>query len=172
MEKSKVKQMVKQMVKEVPKILALDLGTTTGWAIWQQREPSASYQVCSGTISLKNDRFQGGGMRYLRFRNWLDDLNYNREITSVYFEEVRRHIGTDAAHVYGGFLGTLTAWCEDHNLPYQSVPVSHIKRQVTGKGNASKQEVIEAVRALGYRPKDDNEADALAIIEWVLKGAS
>jgi hypothetical protein len=95
MEKSKVKQMVKQIVKEVPKILALDLGTTTGWAIWQQREPSASYQVCSGTISLKNDRFQGGGMRYLRFRNWLDDLNYNREITSVYFEEVRRHIGTD-----------------------------------------------------------------------------
>jgi Holliday junction resolvasome RuvABC endonuclease subunit len=111
-------------------------------------------------------------MRYLRFRNWLDDLNYNREITSVYFEEVRRHIGTDAAHVYGGFLGTLTAWCEDHKLPYQGVPVSHIKRQVTGKGNASKQEVIEAVRALGYRPKDDNEADALAIIEWVLKGAS
>jgi hypothetical protein len=25
--------MVKQIVKEVPKILALDLGTTTGWAV-------------------------------------------------------------------------------------------------------------------------------------------
>lgn len=145
---------VKQMVKEVPKILALDLGTTTGWVIWQQREPGASYQVCSGTINLKNDRFQGGGMRYLRFRNWLDEISQcSARVNTVYFEEVRRHIGTDAAHVYGGFLGTLTAWCEDHKLPYQGVPVSHIKRQVTGKGNASKQEVIDAIRALGDHPQ-------------------
>ena len=51
----------------------------------------------------------------------------------------------------------------------QGVPVSYIKRQVTGKGNASKKEVIEAVRALGYHPQDDNEADAIALIELVFK---
>ena len=89
------------------KILALDLGTNTGWALFQQNEVNAGYQVFSGTINLKNDRFQGGGMRFLRFRNWLDDINDSEAITSVYFEEVRRHIGTDAAHVYGGFLATL-----------------------------------------------------------------
>ena len=157
------------MVKHMHKILALDLGTNTGWAIWQQAGPQTGYQVFSGTINLKNDRFQGGGMRFLRFRHWLDDLNYNGEITSVYFEEVRRHIGTDASHVYGGFLATLTAWCEDHNLPYQGVPVPHIKRHITGKGNANKQEVIKAVEAIGYHPKDDNEADALALLEFIIK---
>ena len=108
-------------------------------------------------------------MRFLRFRNWLDDINDSEVITSVYFEEVRRHIGTDAAHVYGGFLATLTSWCEDRNLPYQGVPVSHIKRHITGKGNASKQEVIKAIEAIGYRPKDNNEADALALLELVRK---
>ncbi len=77
-------------------------------------------------------------MRFLRFRNWLDEISQcSGGIDTVYFEEVRRHLGVDAAHVYGGFLATLTAWCEDHGLPYQGVPVSHIKHQVTGKGNAS-----------------------------------
>ncbi len=151
------------------KILALDLGTNTGWALFQQNKINAGYQVFSGTINLKNDRFQGGGMRFLRFRNWLDDINDSEAITSVYFEEVRRHIGTDAAHVYGGFLATLTSWCEDRSLPYQGVPVSHIKLHATGKGNASKQEVIKAMEAIGYRPQNDNESDALALLELVIK---
>jgi crossover junction endodeoxyribonuclease RuvC len=151
------------------KILALDLGTKTGWALFQQNEGNTGYQVFSGTINLKNDRFQGGGMRFLRFRNWLDDINYQKDITSVHFEEVRRHIGTDAAHVYGGFLATLTSWCEDHNLPYQGVPVSHIKLHATGKGNASKQDVIKAMESIGYHPKDDNEADALALLQLKIK---
>jgi len=109
-------------------------------------------------------------MRYLRFRGWLDGIAADAAgITAVYFEEVRRHIGTDAAHLYGGFLATLTSWCEQHGIPYQGVPVGTIKRHVTGKGNADKQAVIEAVRARGYRPADDNEADAIAILLWAIE---
>jgi len=36
----------------------------------------------------------------------------------------------------------------------------------TGRGNADKAAVIAAVRARGFHPKDDNEADALAILLW------
>lgn len=39
-----------------------------------------------------------------------------------------------------------------------------IKRFITGKGNASKSEVIEAVKGKGFIPQDDNEADALALM--------
>ncbi len=78
-------------------ILALDLGTNTGWALLQQNRlddiqqhrlwagdkgddlagaaDKANYLVTSGTISFKNDRFQGGGMRYLKFRNWLAEVH-------------------------------------------------------------------------------------------------
>ena len=28
--------------------------------------------------------------------------------------------------------------------------------------------MIAAVRALGYEPEDDNEADALALLRWVI----
>ena len=151
-------------------ILALDLGTTTGWAL-----RSANGPVAHGFVSFKSQRFEGGGMRYLRFGRWLADmLTLNTPKTcaqpnltgigAVYFEEVRRHLGVDAAHVYGGLLATLTAWCEHHNLPYQGVPVGTIKRHATGKGNASKDEMVASVCARGHSPADDNEADAIALL--------
>jgi Holliday junction resolvasome RuvABC endonuclease subunit len=37
---------------------------------------------------------------------------------------------------------------------------------MTGKGNASKTDVIKAVKSKGHQPKDDNEADALALLYW------
>ena len=38
-----------------------------------------------------------------------------------------------------------------------------------GRGNADKEAVIAEVRALGFDPVDDNEADALALLDWALK---
>lgn len=154
-------------------ILALDLGTTTGWALRSAQGP-----IAHGFVSFKSQRFEGGGMRYLRFRRWLDDLRdtvcrtgTSRGIDALYFEEVRRHLGVDAAHVYGGLLATLTAWCEHHQIPYQGVPVGTIKRHATGKGNASKAEVIAAIRSLGHPVTDENEADALALLHCALDQA-
>jgi Holliday junction resolvasome RuvABC endonuclease subunit len=86
----------------------------------------------------------------------------------VHYEEVRRHLSTDAAHVHGGLLATLTSWCEQHGIPYQGVPVGTIKRHITGKGNADKHAVIAAVRERGFNPADDNEADAIAILLWAI----
>jgi Holliday junction resolvasome RuvABC endonuclease subunit len=144
--------------------LALDLGTTTGWAMRPQLG-----NIAHGFVSLKPQRCEGGGMRYLRFKRWLSELQaMSGEVQSVYFEEVRRHAGVDAAHVYGGLLATLTAWCEHHNIPYLGVPVGTIKKHATGKGNAGKDQVIAAMRALGHPVSDDNEADALALLHWAI----
>ena len=145
-------------------VLALDLGTTTGWAL-----RSRDGQLAHGFVSFKPQRFEGGGMRYLRFKRWLSEVHGAvGEIHSVYFEEVRRHNGVDAAHVYGGLMATLTTWCEHHNVPYQGIPVGTIKKHATGKGNAGKAEVIQAMRAKGHPVTDDNEADALALLGWAI----
>ena len=146
-------------------VLALDLGTTTGWAV-RPRDG----QIAHGSIGFRPQRFEGGGMRYLRFKRWLTDLKGSTgDIHAVYFEEVRRHAGVDAAHAYGGFMAHLTAWCEHHNIPYQGVPVGTIKKHASGKGNASKDEMIAAVRARGFEPSDDNEADAIALLLWAIE---
>lgn len=146
-------------------VLTLDLGTSTGWAL-----QTGDDFITSGAVSLKHTRYDGGGMRFLRFRRWLEQLDLDvGPIEAVYFEEVRRHVGTDAAHVYGGLLGVLTAWCEETLVAYQGVPVGTIKRFITGKGNADKAAVMAAVRAKGFAPVDDNEADAIAILLWALE---
>ncbi|GAC1405556.1 MAG: hypothetical protein NVSMB6_00290 [Burkholderiaceae bacterium] len=143
-------------------ILSLDLGTTTGWAI-RTRDNG----ITSGTQSFKPQRFEGGGMRFLRFKRWLTEVKQSVDgINVVYFEEVRNHAGVDAAHAYGGFMAHLTAWCEHHDIPYQGVPVGTIKKHATGKGNAGKDDMIAAMRCKGHAPTDDNEADALALLHW------
>ena len=114
-------------------LLALDLGTTTGWAL-----RAHDGLITSGTVSFRPSRYDGGGMRYLRFTNWLTELDQlSGPIAAIWYEEVRRHVGTDAAHVYGGLMATLTAWAELRGVPYQGVPVGTIKRHATGKGNAA-----------------------------------
>lgn len=162
-------------MKQFPTILALDLGTKTGWAVHAgyrdiRRSMKVNYEpiVLSrthGWVDFSNKRFEGGGMRYLRFMKWLDEMRDTLvKIDEVYFEEVRRHMGVDAAHAYGGFLGMLTGWCEKNCIPYQGIPVKTIKKHITGKGNASKQMVIDAVNARGYVVTNDNEADAVALL--------
>ena len=153
-----------QSTDTVASVLAIDLGTITGWAVRNSR-----CRILHGTAEFRPSRYEGGGMRYLRFGKWLDQtLEVTGGVDAVYFEEVRRHIGTDAAHVHGGLLATLTSWCEAHGIPYQGVPVGTWKRHACEKGNASKDEVIAAMRERGFEPADDNEADAIAILLWVL----
>ena len=149
----------------ITSILALDLGSTTGWAV-----RTARCRILHGTAEFRPSRYEGGGMRYLRFGKWLDQtLDVTGGIDAVYFEEVRRHAGTDAAHIYGGFLAALTSWCEQRGIAYQGVPVGTIKRYGTGKGNADKTAMIAAIRERGFEPADDNEADAIAILLWALE---
>lgn len=143
------------------KLLALDLGTKTGWAT------SANGVVASGTANFSATRWEGGGMRYLRFTRWLDEIGRDG-LSHIYYEQVRRHAGTDAAHVYGGLMATLTAWSELRGVPYAGVPVGTIKKHATGKGNANKAAMIAAAEARGFAPADDNEADALALLDLML----
>jgi Holliday junction resolvasome RuvABC endonuclease subunit len=146
-------------------ILALDLGTVTGWAV-----RASDGAIASGTAEFRLDRWQSGGMRFLRFKRWLTEIkNQVGGFDLVVYEQVRRHASVDAAHAFGGWLAILTAWCDHHAIAYEGVPVGTIKRFIAGKGNADKDAVIAAVRARGFNPADDNEADAIAILLWAIE---
>ena len=147
------------------KTLALDLGTHTGWAL-----QIPDYPVVAGVWNLKGGRFEGGGMRFVRLQSQLDEIHRLNTLDRVYFEEVRRHLGTDAAHVYGGCLAVVTAFCERIKIPYAGIPVGTIKKFATGKGNADKALMLEAARRKWPKlnVQDDNMADALWILECAL----
>lgn len=149
------------------RVLALDPATKTGWALADNGRVTAS-----GVWDLaptKQRRFEGGGMRFVRLRRHLEEVG---KVDLLVLEEVRRHAGVDAAHAYGGALAVITAWCEEHGIPYESIPVGTIKRHATGKGNADKRAMIEAARLRGWDPEDDNEADALWLLDLVTQRAA
>lgn len=143
------------------KLLALDFGADTGWALWDDGV------VTSGIWHLNRSsqsRFEGGGMKFVRFLRFIKELPTPDRVA---FEEVRRHMGVNAAHAYGGYLSQLQSWCESNHspIPYEGIPVATIKKRATGKGNASKEEMIEAAQnLLKITPGNDDEADAL----WIL----
>jgi Holliday junction resolvasome RuvABC endonuclease subunit len=142
------------------KILALDLGTTTGWAYSGGVGNSLND---SGIWSLAPSRHESSGMRWIKFRQSL--RRFENMVDIVLYEEVARHLGTHAAHIYGGFVAILQDWCQENNIEYQGIPVATIKKFATGKGNASKQMMIDHARNILRRePVDDNEADAVCLM--------
>lgn len=146
------------------RILALDLGTKLGWAT-----VDCNGVVRSGSANCAPRAREDAGQRWTRFRTHMSELALQAgQFDAVYFESVHRHVGTDAAHVYGGFLAHLEHWGAAHHVVPIGVGVGQIKKNWTGKGNAKKPEMIAAAQARGFRPVDDNEADALAILHLAI----
>ena len=151
------------------KYIGIDPGTHCGWAVLDDE----GKRIASGVWDLSSKRHEGGGMRYLRCRCYLATLFLvqalptmaTEEDFALAYEEVRGHKGTSAAQVYGGIVGVITSLCEELKVPYQGIPVGTVKKVATGKGNASKDMMIEAAikRWTWTRNGDlpDDEADAL-----------
>lgn len=57
--------------------------------------------------------------------------------------------------------GCVRMWLFDNSIPYVEIPPTTLKKFATGKGNASKQEMIDAANESGAPDlDDDNVADA------------
>ena len=153
------------------RVMALDLGVKTGWACLQGHGT-----IVSGTQEFQlNKRTEGAGMRFLRFNQWLGTMHNIAAFERVAFEEIKqRQQSVAAANAYGGFLAHLTAWCELNKVPYEGLLPSEIKKHATGKGNAKKDAMIAAMRVKGHQLAGDadNEADALALLYYVIEHAT
>lgn len=147
------------------RILAIDPGTHCGWAVWQDGRILAS-----GTWDLSSRRHEGGGMRLLRFERHLNEAL--RDVNLIAYEEVRRHLGTDAAHIYGALTGEIQKKGEVCGIPYYAIPVGTIKKFATGKGNADKAKMVAAGEKLWGEalPEDETDARFIALVAAVEYG--
>lgn len=149
------------------RILALDLGTTTGWAYCSDL-PIWRY----GKWKLAPKKHEDSGMRLVKLQQSLDDFSC---LDLIVYEEVSFAQKGSAAVVYGELLGTLKLWAKAHNVRYVGVHVGTIKRHATGKGNVGKLNMIDAANkkfAFLSEPltdKDDDTADALWILDWAIQ---
>jgi Holliday junction resolvasome RuvABC endonuclease subunit len=106
-------------------------------------------------------------MRLIRLRAKLEEIATSVGADLVVYEAARHGAPkmAGALVVQAELQGVIKLWCEERRLAYRGYSPSEIKAHATGKGNASKAAVIAAAIAKFGAVKDDNQADALWLLD-------
>jgi len=146
-------------------ILALDLGTKTGYAV-RRRDA----KLLHGTEDFTPRASWAPGQKWQRFRSWLSSTITENNVTQIAFEDVKRHGPGQvlAAHAYGGFRAMLEMVADQHRVTLVPFGVGQIKKHWTGSGVAKKDDMVMQATVRRFRVVDDNNADALAILHLAI----
>jgi crossover junction endodeoxyribonuclease RuvC len=144
--------------------LALDLATTTGFAILR-----SDGKIESGERSFASKEREGEGARFLKFQAWLHHEIGPRfpDIDRIVYEKVIGIQGpgqSSAAMIHGGFRALMLMFADVRRVRAEGFNVAQVKKQFAGSGKASKVDMIKQCRAMGFNVQGDNEADAIAIL--------
>lgn len=160
-------------------VLALDLATHTGWALMEDGHFESGVQV----FDVK--RGESPGMRYVRFNRWLQSIVFpatenggprvsdQPRVSLIVYEQTvpftAKFGGASAREISSGFSTRVQEFCAIRLIEHATVYPSTLKKWTTGKGNAKKHDMIEAVYARWAVPvEDDNQADAIALLHHAL----
>jgi Holliday junction resolvasome RuvABC endonuclease subunit len=142
------------------KILSLDVASTTGWAI---------SRLEYGTWDFKTRKDESMGMKLIRLRSKLEEVKQLMDFNLIVYERPAGRFKNAIIHE-AKLLGLIEEWCETNSVAYRSYSATEIKMFATGKGSAGKPAMIKAAKdKLGYTGNDDNEADALWMLELANK---
>lgn len=143
-------------------ILSLDLATNTGWAVYDKGQTT----IGSANFSLK--RGESPGMRFLRCRSWLrDTLRILQKIDLIVYEQPHQRGGAPT-QVAMGLVAEVLSFAARANIETTVVHSMTLKKWATGKGNSNKKEMIKEAQRRGYKVANNDEADAVLMLEYVL----
>ena len=146
------------------KILGLDLATRTGWSIFDDGR-----LVEWGMQDFSVGRGESPGMRYLKFRVWLDNVVKLSEVDLVVYEQAHMRGGA-ATEVLVGLCTRVQEIAAGWKIDHATVHTATLKKHATGNGRAEKADMIAAAQkkwpALGAGHLDDNIADAIWVGDW------
>jgi len=147
-------------------ILALDLGTKTGWATRWGGQP-----IRAGTweFPAKKGPCCKIDPRLVMFRHKLEESRDSFDL--LVYEDVQFMRGRAQAFLWSGFRTVLWLFAHDHKIPVICCPVKTLKKYATGNGNADKDAMALAYYektglAPGKDPLDDNAIDAWHLCHW------
>jgi Holliday junction resolvasome RuvABC endonuclease subunit len=145
------------------KVIALDLATSTGFAIGNTSDLSPA-TVTSGTILL-SPRNSGVslGAKCAALESFLRILIKDHQPDAIVREESLFR-GLAASQHGFGFAAMVEKIAFESGLPCLSIPATSVKKQIAGSGKTDKEGMIAAVRELGFSPAGDDEADAIALL--------
>jgi len=146
------------------RLLALDVSLNATGIVY----PDGRIDVLRPPKALR-----GGDRLWWWWKTWgatLQDARPDRIVIEQPFAgKIRGDSTAKLQQAYGVLLAQIAYACPTAVLTW--VPPATLKKAATGKGNASKAEMIEAANIrlpLAYQVTDDNEADAALL--WMLCG--
>lgn len=140
------------------RVLALDLGRRTGWTLGDENG-----YLDSGVHELYSERAGrefSDGERFDALHEFLDKFS---DLDAVVYENVGGGTKGRQTVLWNGYRAILLRWAMRRDLTVISYTPGEIKKHATGKGNATKDEMIAAAVNYGKLPYDDNEADAICM---------
>lgn len=156
------------------RILALDLGTLTGWAtncrgaiqVGTWKLATAKEVTAWGKIRLTRRQ----DPRILRLKENVSE--FCGEIDAMVFEDILFSSSTLQVQLWSALRAACWLSCDAHVLR-ECVPVQTLKRFATGAGNADKAMMItRAKKQLPGAVFDDNSADAFWLLQWGIQNLS
>lgn len=141
------------------KILALDPATSCGYF---------HSDGIGGTWDLSVKRDESSGMRLIRLRGKLNEIRETLGVDLVVFESARNAKFAGTVRVLGEILGLVSVWCADNAIEHRGYSPMEIKKFATGKGNASKEQMVDAYERIVKRPVEDSEND-MVDAWWLLQ---
>lgn len=143
-------------------ILTLDLGTRCGWTLHRDGHTESGIQ----TFDVK--RGESPGMRYLRFRRWLEDVTPG--VGLVIYEQTHNRGGA-ATEVAAGFATRVQEQCAALGIEHATVHSATLKKFTTGSGRGEKHHMRASALSRGWitaEITDDNEVDARCLLAYGL----
>jgi len=132
-------------------ILALDPATTTG-AAWLHMDT-----IRTAVWSLTGKRCGHLNTYLQEFADWYGYPDH------LIFERTKQ---ASKNSILQDMQGSIVGWAESNNVDWSCVLPTQWKKAVLGKGNATKKECLEwSEKFLGTR-LDQNEADAVCILQY------
>lgn len=148
--------------------LALDLATSLGWALAENHRI-----VASGVEDFKLSKHELEGQRLSKFYNFMQKF-IEAGVHEVFYEHVIGFKGS-TTRVFDDLHAILKLVCDNAGIKRQGINPASLKKQFTGSGLASKEEMCATAHSLGWRgglegtDRDHDECDAIAIIFCVMK---
>lgn len=151
-------------------ILGADLSTKTGVAY--DEGGAVRLEGFRSATSSENDF----GDLFLSFDVWWRALLSRVAPAVVAFESPMRVIGHGKStmktsqttiRILFGLATIAELRAHERGIEVYEVNISTVKRQFAGDGRADKKAMIARARLLGYDPRDDNQADAVAVWQYV-----
>lgn len=166
-------------------ILGLDPATSCGacFQFWRPGDPVTVSPQNMGQWDLSAGAYESGAIRFVRLKRFLeaakpDLIGYEEPRFTPSEKPNKFNVGgilaraATSCEFMGALKGVICSFAEENGIPCVAWPIGTIKKRATGKGNASKTDMIAAANeqfgsALDPEGYESTGVDNVADAAWV-----